>query len=170
MHRSSLAIELASRADVPEILDLQECNLLDNGGMLSVPLSHAWIEAAISDMPVLVARSDGRVVGYVAATTLAAQADIPIVELMLRTYPGSAGAYIYGPICVAESRRGCGLARAMFAELLARLPGREGFTLHSTRQHRLDSGAHRDGNVGGRPPNSLMAASPISWSSIRGDG
>ena|SRR5262245_2974311 len=119
MLRSSLAIELASRADVPEILDLQECNLVDNGGMLSVPLSHAWIEAAISDMPVLVARSDGRVVGYVAATTLAAQADIPIVESMLRTYPGSAGAYIYGAICVAESRRGCGLARAMFTELLA---------------------------------------------------
>ena len=128
MHRSTPAIELASRSDVPEILDLQEGNLLDNGGMLSVRLPRAWFEAAISDMPVLVARDDGRVVGYVASTSLAAQAGIPVVQAMLRAYPGSPGAYIYGPICVAESHRSRGLARAMFAELRLRLPGREGFT------------------------------------------
>jgi L-amino acid N-acyltransferase YncA len=31
----------------------------------------------------------------------------------------------YGPICVAESERGHGLATALFAELRERLPGRE---------------------------------------------
>jgi len=40
---------------------------------------------------------------------------------MLRTYPGSANAYIYGPVCVAESHRGRELARAMFVDLRARL-------------------------------------------------
>jgi L-amino acid N-acyltransferase YncA len=44
---------------------------------------------------------------------------------MFRAYPGSHDAYVYGPICVAESERGHGLATALFAELCERLPGRE---------------------------------------------
>ena len=60
--------------------------------------------------------------------TLAAQAHEPIIQDMLRAYPGSPGAYNYGPICVADSHRGRGLALAMFEVLRARLPGREGFT------------------------------------------
>jgi predicted GNAT family acetyltransferase len=47
---------------------------------------------------------------------------------MPRAYPGSTGAYNYGPICVAENHRGRGLAVAMFEELRAQLPGREGCT------------------------------------------
>ena len=43
-----------------------------------------------------------------------------------KVYPGTPDAYNYGPICVAESERGRGLAGAMFAELRARLPDREG--------------------------------------------
>ena len=45
---------------------------------------------------------------------------------MLAPYSGMPGAYVYGPICVEETERGCGLAGAMFAELRARLPGQEG--------------------------------------------
>jgi GNAT superfamily N-acetyltransferase len=41
---------------------------------------------------------------------------------MFRAYSGSHDAYIYGPICVAESERGHGLATALFAELRERLP------------------------------------------------
>jgi GNAT superfamily N-acetyltransferase len=44
---------------------------------------------------------------------------------MFRAYSGSHDAYIYGPICVAESERGHGLATALFAELRERLPERE---------------------------------------------
>ncbi len=47
---------------------------------------------------------------------------------MLRVYPGAPDSYIYGPICVAQSHRGRGVALAMFEALRARLPGREGFT------------------------------------------
>ena len=121
-------IAVAKRDDVPAILDLQERNLRKNGGALSVALSQAWFEAAVADMPVIVARSDGRVVGYVVSTPLTVQPDDPIVQAMLRTYPGSPDAYVYGPICVAESERGRGLAGAMFEALRARLRGREGFT------------------------------------------
>ena len=41
---------------------------------------------------------------------------------------GRRAAYIYGPICVAASERGKGVARAMIQALRAQLPGREGFT------------------------------------------
>jgi predicted GNAT family acetyltransferase len=44
---------------------------------------------------------------------------------MFRAYPAAPDAYVYGPICVAESERRHGLATALFAELRARLPGRE---------------------------------------------
>jgi len=121
-------ISLATPDDILGIRELQERNLRDNGGALSVRFSAEWFEAAISDMPIIVARSDSRIVGYVVSTPLAAQAHEPIIRAMLRAYPGSPGAYNYGPICVAGSHRGRGLALAMFKALRARLPGREGFT------------------------------------------
>jgi L-amino acid N-acyltransferase YncA len=121
-------IAVATRDDVPGILDLQGRNLRSNGGALSVPFSCEWFEAAIADMPIIVARREGRVVGYVVSTPLTAQAHNPIVRAMLRAYPGSPGAYNYGPICVSERERGRGLAVAMFQALRVRLPAREGFT------------------------------------------
>lgn len=118
----------ATLDDIQAILDLQEQNLRINGGALSVRFSREWFEKAIVDMPIVVARSDENVVGYVVSTPLTAQAHEPIIQAMLRAYPGSPGAYNYGPICVAESHRGQGLALAMFEQLRAQLPGREGFT------------------------------------------
>ena len=134
-------IAVAERNDVPGIADLQERNLPSNGGVLSVQLSRAWFESAVVDMPIIVARSKGRVVGYVVSTPLHAQAYIPIVQAMLLAYPARPGAYIYGPICVAESERGRGLAGAMFKALRTRLPGREGFTF-IRRDNRLSVEVH----------------------------
>ena len=114
--------------DIPAIVALQEANLRANGGSLSVRFSPAWFEQAIADMPVIVARSGGDVVGYVVSTPLTAQAHSPIVRAMLASYPGSPGAYNYGPICVAQNHRNRGLATAMVAQLRAQLPGREGLT------------------------------------------
>ena len=53
---SSYEIGLATRDDVTGILDLQERNLRSLGGALSVRFSRDWFEAAISDMPIIVAR------------------------------------------------------------------------------------------------------------------
>ena len=118
MTTSDVQIGVATADDVAGILDLQEQNLRKNGGALSVPLSREWLAAAIGGMPIIIGRSGGRVVGYAVSSTLADQADDP----------GSPGRYIYGPICVAESERGKGVARAMVDALRAQLPGREGFT------------------------------------------
>jgi L-amino acid N-acyltransferase YncA len=44
---------------------------------------------------------------------------------MLRVWPGTADAYIYGPICIDEAARGQGVLDSLFAYVAARLPGRE---------------------------------------------
>jgi predicted GNAT superfamily acetyltransferase len=128
MTTGDIEISVATPDDIAGILALQERNLRKNGGVLSVPLSPEWLQAAVTGMPIVVARRGRQVVGYVVSSSLDQQASDPILEAMLRTYPGAPGAYVYGPICVAESERGRGLARAMFDALRAQLPGREGFT------------------------------------------
>jgi hypothetical protein len=53
-------------------------------------------------------------------------AKIPVIKAMLDVWSGSEEAYVYGPICVAETVRGRRLAHAMFLKLQHHLPGREG--------------------------------------------
>ena len=51
------------------------------------------------------------------------------------------GAYLYGPICVAESERGRGLAARLFTALRKELRGREGI-LFIRRDNAASLGAH----------------------------
>jgi L-amino acid N-acyltransferase YncA len=125
---SDYDIALATRDDIAGILDLQEQNLPERGGALSVRLTSEWFDAALADMPVIVARKVGQVVGYAVSSSLGSQAHLPIIQAMLRAYPGSPGAYIYGPVCVAASERGRGLAAALFAAVRAHAGDRECFT------------------------------------------
>jgi ribosomal protein S18 acetylase RimI-like enzyme len=125
---SGYRISRAILDDIPAIVALQESNLRINGGSLSVRFSPAWFEQAITDMPVIVVRSGGDLTGYVVSTPLTAQAHNPIIRAMLRAYPGSPGAYNYGPICVAQNHRNRGLGAALVEQLRAQLPGREGLT------------------------------------------
>ena len=119
-------IGLAGQADVAGILDLQRENLPDRGGALSVEFSRDWFVAAIAAMPVIVARRQGSVVGFLVSSPFSAHARVPIVQAMLHAYRGADGAYLYGPICIAASQRGRGLAGRLFARLRSELPGREG--------------------------------------------
>ena len=116
----------AAGGDIDGILDLQERNLPHSGGTLSARFLRAWFEVAVGAMPVIVARRNGRVVGYLVSSPVAAHAGVPVVQAMLRAYRGAPDAYVYGPICVEEAERGRGLAGAMVAALRAELPGREG--------------------------------------------
>jgi L-amino acid N-acyltransferase YncA len=120
------AIVLATSDDIAGMLDLQERNLPYRGGTLSVRLSEAWFETAIAAMPVIVARRDEKVVGYLVSSPVTAYAKVSVVQAMLHAYPGGRSSYVYGPICVDERERGRGVAGAMFETLKARLPGREG--------------------------------------------
>jgi predicted N-acetyltransferase YhbS len=125
---ADIDIALATRDDIKGILDLQERNLADRGGTLSDAYTSERIMTTLAEMPVIVARRSGRVVGYLMSGTRASKQGIAIMEAMLRAYPGRADAYMYGPICVAEDERRRGLTGEMFAALCRQLPGREGVT------------------------------------------
>jgi len=125
---SDYAISLAAPDDVPGILALQEPNLPDSGGSLSLRLTEDWFKQAVADKSVVVGRRTDKVVGYVLGTSLAAKAHVPIIQAMLRTFPPPPNCYLYGPVCVAETERGKGLAGAMFKELQTQMNGRPAMT------------------------------------------
>jgi L-amino acid N-acyltransferase YncA len=121
-------IDVARPEDIPGIVTLQDPNVIDRGGGLSVRQTADWFKRTMLEMPIIVARRDQKVVGYVLATSLAAKAHVAIVQAMLRNFPAPRDCYLYGPVCVADTERGNGLAGAMFEELKARLPGRPAMT------------------------------------------
>ena len=114
---SDYEISLAIPDDVPGMVALQEVNLPDSGGSLSVRLTVDWFKDAILEKAVVVCRYDGKVVGYLMGTSLAANAHVALIQAMLCAFPPPPDCYLYGPICVAESERGNGHARALFEEL-----------------------------------------------------
>ncbi|MGA8820603.1 MAG: GNAT family N-acetyltransferase [Xanthobacteraceae bacterium] len=115
---------LATTDDISAIVTMQEPNLHENGGGLSVRQTSDWFKRTMSEMPIVVARREGIVVGYALATSIAAKAHIGIVQTMLRAFPAPPNCYLYGPVCVAENERGNGLAGMMYQEMRRRLPGR----------------------------------------------
>jgi len=115
---------LAKSDDIPAILAMQELNLHEHGGGLSVRQTADWFKHTMSEMPIVVARRDGVVVGYALATSVAAKSHVGIVQAMLRAFPAPPNCYLYGPVCVAEGERGNGLAGMMYQEMRKRLPGR----------------------------------------------
>jgi ribosomal protein S18 acetylase RimI-like enzyme len=117
-------ISLATLNDIAGVLTLQEPNLPDNGGNLSVRQPADWFKRAVGEKSLIVARRDGQVVGYVLGTSLAAKAHVRIIQSMLRAFPPPPDCYLYGPVCVAETERGKGLAGAMFEKLQAHMGGR----------------------------------------------
>jgi RimJ/RimL family protein N-acetyltransferase len=76
---------------------------------------------------------------------------------MLRNFPPPPNSYLYGPVCVAESERGNGLAVAMFKELQTHMQDRPAMTFvradneTSVRVHRKmglrDLGTFMNGDV-----------------------
>ena len=121
-------ISLGTLDDIPGIVALQELNLPHNRGSLSVRLPADWFRQADIDKLIVIGRRCGNVVGYVLETSLAAQSHIPIIQTMMRTFPAPPDCYLYGPVCVAESERGKGLAGAMFEVLQANMQGRSAMT------------------------------------------
>jgi predicted GNAT superfamily acetyltransferase len=119
-------IDRATEADLDGIMDLQAANQPERGGMLSASLSRSHVAEMMLGRPLIVARRGGRVVAFLMSSTRAMNDDVPVIRAMLDAYPGTADAYVYGPICVEEEERGQGLAQAMFTELRRLERGREG--------------------------------------------
>ena len=135
-------ISLGRAEDIPGILVLQEANLAERGGGLSVRQTADWYQHAIHEKSIVVGRLGRRVVGYVLGTSLAAKAHVMIVQIMLRSFPPPPDCYLYGPVCVAETERGKGLAGALFQVLQTHMARRPAMTfiradnVPSLRAHR----------------------------------
>jgi ribosomal protein S18 acetylase RimI-like enzyme len=121
-----IEITTATERDLDGILALQDANQPERGGTLSAHLSRAQLQAMLADLPLIVARREDAIVGYLLAASKPTVAKVPVVRTMLGGYAGKPDAYIYGPIVVAETERGRGLAQQLFESLRTRLPGREG--------------------------------------------
>ncbi|HVC62330.1 MAG TPA: GNAT family N-acetyltransferase [Acetobacteraceae bacterium] len=119
-------IDVLRAGDIDGVLALQEANQVEHGGTLSARMPRTFFAAALGGMPVIVARRNGRLVGFLVSAPKQPMPEAPVVRAMLRAWPGADDAYVYGPVCVAADERGHGLAGAMFAALHALLPGREG--------------------------------------------
>nr|WP_322657099.1 GNAT family N-acetyltransferase [Dendronalium sp. ChiSLP03b]MDZ8203432.1 GNAT family N-acetyltransferase [Dendronalium sp. ChiSLP03b] len=122
---SNVVIDQANKADVTGILELAQANDAEHGGMLLGHLESEAVSKTISQMPSIVARKDNKVVGFL-LTWPKASVQMPIIASMLQVYPGNKDAYLYGPVCVEETMRGQGIAKAMFAKLKNFLPQRQG--------------------------------------------
>jgi predicted GNAT superfamily acetyltransferase len=117
-------ISLGRPDDIPGILALQEMNLIERGGGLSVRQTADWFRHAMSEKSLVVGRRNGPVVGYVVGTSAAAKTHVVIIQTMLRKFPPPPDCYLYGPVCVAETERGNGLAAALFKELQTQMNDR----------------------------------------------
>jgi predicted GNAT superfamily acetyltransferase len=119
-------IDVIRAGDIDGVLALQEANQAEHGGTLSARMPRLFFAAALDGMPVIVARRNDRVVGFLVSSPKHPPPDAPVVRAMLHAWPGAEDAYVYGPVCVAAEERGRGVAAAMFAALRGLLPGREG--------------------------------------------
>ncbi|MBB5609441.1 MULTISPECIES: GNAT family N-acetyltransferase [unclassified Janthinobacterium] len=129
MSNSSAAylITLAQAADIDAITALLQANSPAQGGSLTGEFPREKVvQMTNGESAVIVARRviGGPVVGVLfSAAKDTAQA--PAVLAMLEAYAGGPGAYVYGPVCIAESERGQGLLVLLHEAMRARHPGGE---------------------------------------------
>ena len=119
-------VRVATLGDIADIVSLQEMNLICNGGSLSVAFSAEWFEMIMREMPLMIARLDGALVGYLVASSREHTRGQPLVEAKFAAYQADENAYNAGQLCVAASERGRGLALLLMAAQHRQLPGREG--------------------------------------------
>ncbi|OQS10788.1 N-acetyltransferase [Chromobacterium violaceum] len=121
-----LDIRPASLEDLDGVAALLQANAPSSGGALTGEFPAAKVAAMLrSDLPAVAALRDGRIVGVLFASSTTQPSPPPPVAAMLRAWPGEPDAYVYGPICVAESERGQGLPARLYAAQRSLLPGRE---------------------------------------------
>jgi len=139
----NLEIAVARESDLDGVLALQAANQIGNGGKLSASLCRSQLELTMQEMPLLVARRDQHVVGFLVCSTRETIGAIPIILTALDSYPTRApDAYVYGPVCIDVTERGKGLAGLLFEEVRRLLPRREG-VLFIRRDNEASIRSHR---------------------------
>jgi L-amino acid N-acyltransferase YncA len=120
-------VSTAQTADIDAITLLLQANSSSQGGSLTGEFSRDKVASmANGASPVIVARrvADGPVVGVLfSAATATVQA--PVVLAMLAAYAGRENAYVYGPVCIADSERGQGLLALLYSAMREQHGGAE---------------------------------------------
>ena len=119
-------VSVAGPQDITEILILQSENQPSLGGALSVEFPAQWFANVMKDMPIVIARHRGQLVGYLVSSSQAATKQLALNQAKYRAYPAGPEAYNSGPLCIAASERGRGLAWKLFEAQRSLLRGREG--------------------------------------------
>jgi hypothetical protein len=115
----------ATIEDADRISELLTANASNRGGALYGDWSIGVVTKWITDGSLIIVAMDGPKLVGTLFTSEKAQASAPPVVAMLRAWPGSADAYVYGPICINQAARGQGVLEALYAHVVARMPGRE---------------------------------------------
>ena len=116
----------ATHDDIPELLALQADNQISRGGALSIQFPATWFASVIRDMPIVIARREHRLVGFLVSSPKEATQDLPLGQAKFSAYPVGPNAYNSGPLCIAATERGQGLVAKLFDMQRSLLPGREG--------------------------------------------
>jgi predicted N-acetyltransferase YhbS len=116
-------------AEIAEILELQRANLavnldaqtIESQGFVTFVYSPEAIKKMMQAAPQIVARADGKIIGYALATTVEAGLNNelmrPLVELSHTLGPLSKKPfYLMGQVCVKAGYRGIGVFDALYQE------------------------------------------------------
>jgi hypothetical protein len=148
--------------DLPAVLALQDANLFGNltpqqraQGFLSARFSAAQFAEMAADLAVMVAADANEIGGYLCASGLALNRRVPLLAAMIERFPGiqflgrplgAQRCFIYGPVCVAGSRRGSGVLRGLYAALRAAIAGDyDAGVLFIAKDNPRSLAAHADG-------------------------
>jgi hypothetical protein len=117
---------LAKASDAESISDLLTANTGDRGGMLlgQWPLDSIRTRISSGQVIVIATEEEGGLLGAL-LTSEKGFGEGPLIQAMLKAWPGRPDAYVYGPVCIPQEARGRGVLKALYAKLQATFLGRE---------------------------------------------
>ncbi len=126
---NTFEVGILQTAEIAELLDLQRANLainldaqtIDSQGFVTFVYAPEAIKNMMEKAPQIVARADGKIVGYALTTTVESGLDNelmrPLVELAHTLGPLSKKPfYFMGQVCVRAGYRGIGIFDALYQE------------------------------------------------------
>jgi predicted GNAT superfamily acetyltransferase len=126
---NTFEIGILQTSEIAELLDLQRANLainldaqtIESQGFVTFVYAPETIQNMMAAAPQIVARADGKIVGYALTTTVEAGLDNelmrPLVELSYTLGPLSKKSfYFIGQVCVRSGYRGTGIFDALYQE------------------------------------------------------
>ncbi|MDF0668296.1 MAG: GNAT family N-acetyltransferase [Nitrospira sp.] len=135
-----MELRRAKLEDIPAILDVQAANFIGNlkdaerrDGFLSVKFTRQQLEEMTGDVGIIIAAIEGRLVGYLCASSCKLNRPFPLLAAMMQRFDAidhhgrslaSSRVFIYGPVCIDRAYRGRGLLRGLYETLQREVAGR----------------------------------------------